>query len=145
MIPYCNTRDCIGTVMSVPPFTMEVAPITERKRRLYSFDRFMDLSEPPRASTVPPEVRDPVTPVPTMPQPPSMAYLAWLAFPERDTSPRACLCTSLPEHATLTTDTLSMDIPCRGDGVRNPLPRLCMVAADGVGPLAGVPFVIESN
>ena len=145
MIPYRDTRDCVRTVMSVPPFTMEVAPITERKRRLYSFDRFMDLSEPPRASTVPPEVRDPVTPVPTMPQPPSMAYLAWLAFPERDTSPRACLCTSLPEHATLTTDTLSMDIPCRGDGVRNPLPRLCMVAADGVGPLAGVPFVIESN
>lgn len=135
-------QSTIRTVLSSPPFVREVPEITESKRRMFSFDRFIDLSDHPDASTVAPEVRGPDTTVPTMPQPPSMAYLAWLAFPERDTSPRGCLCTSLPRTAVLTSQSFSMDIPCRGDGLRNPLPRLCAVTAEGMGPLAGVPFTM---
>ena len=135
--------DRVKAILSQPPFTEIVQPISECKRRTFSFDRFL-LSDHPRAATPTPEVRDPVSPVPTMPQPPSMPYLAWLAFPERDTSPRACLSVPLPDTATLSTSCLSLDIPCQGDGLRNPLPRLCMVTADGTGPLAGVPFVIET-
>ena len=135
-------QSTIRTVLSSPPFVREVPEITESKRRMFSFDRFIDLSDHPDASTVAPEVRGPDTTVPTMPQPPSMAYLAWLAFPERDTSPRGCLCTSLPRTAVLTSQSFSVDIPCRGDGLRNPLPRLCAVTAEGMGPLAGVPFTM---
>lgn len=138
-----STIDRVKDILSQPPFTTTIEPISEGKEELFSFDRFI-LNDHPHATTVAPEVRAPTSPVPVMPQAPSMAYLAWLAFPERDTSPRACLSVSLPESVTLSTSCLSLDIPCQGDGLRNPLPRLCMVTADGVGPLAGVPFVIET-
>ena len=135
--------DRVKDILSQPPFTEIVQPISEAKAQAFSFDRFI-LSDHPHATTVTPEVRAQTSSVPTMPQAPSMAYLAWLAFPERDTSPRACLSVSLPESVTLSTSCLSLDIPCVGDGLRNPLPRLCMVSSDGTGPLAGVPFVIET-
>lgn len=138
-----STIDRVKDILSQPPFTVTIEPITEDKEETFSFDRFI-LNDHPHATTVTPEVRAPTSPVPTMPQAPSMAYLAWLAFPERDTSPRACLSVSLPDTAVLSTSDLSLDIPCQGDGLRNPLPRLCMVSSDGVGPLAGVPFVIET-
>lgn len=138
-----STIDRVKDILSQPPFTVTIEPISEDKEETFSFDRFI-LNDHPHATTVTPEVRAPVSSVPAMPQAPSMAYLAWLAFPERDTSPRACLSVSLPGIATLSTSCLSLDIPCQGDGLRNPLPRLCMVGADGMGPLAGVPFVIET-
>ena len=135
--------DRVKDILSQPPFTETIQPISEAKAKTFSFDRFI-LNDHPHATTVTPEVRAPTSPVPTMPQAPSMAYLAWLAFPERDTSPRACLSVSLPDTAVLSTSDLSLDIPCVGDGLRNPLPRLCMVTSDSTGPLAGVPFVIET-
>ena len=138
-----STIDRVKDILSQPPFTVTIEPISEEKEELFSFDRFI-FNDHPHATTVTPEVRAPVSVVPAMPQAPSMAYLAWLAFPERDTSPRACLSVSLPESVTLSTSCLSLDIPCQGDGLRNPLPRLCMVSSDSTGPLAGVPFVIET-
>ena len=133
----------VRSILSQSPFTTTIEPISKAKAQTFSFDRFI-LSDHPHATTVTPEVRAPASSVPMMPQAPSMAYLAWLAFPERDTSPRACLSVSLPSTVTLSTSCLSLDIPCQGDGLCNPLPRLCMVSSDGVGPLAGVPFVIET-
>lgn len=100
----------------------------------------------------------PWTPVPTdlprphVPEPPSLAYVAWLAWPERDTSPVWSAVTPTGEDVTVTAwpdgALSSLTDACvttgAGDGACG-LPWLTLVTETAVGPLAGAVMKVAAE
>lgn len=91
-------------------------------------------------------------PRPQVPEPPSLAYAAWLAWPERDTSPAWTAVTPTGGDVTVTAwpdgALSSLSEPCvtvrAGDGAWG-LPWLTLVTETAVGPLAGAVLKVTAT
>lgn len=85
-------------------------------------------------------------PRPCVPEPPSLAYVAWLAWPERDTSPTWAVTGATGRDVTLTawTEGGAVTVAAEGSDVC-PLPWLTLVTAETMGPLAGALMSVRAT
>ena len=79
-----------------------------------------------------------------VPEPPSLEFISYLAFPPREIGNKATVSFDLPTGARVSFDNGSITVPCSTvQTTPNPLPYLCRVSEDGCGPLAGKVLIAE--
>ena len=90
------------------------------------------------------QLSDDHVPAVQVPEPPSMEFISYLAFPPREIGNKATVSFDLPPRARVSFDNGSIVVPCTTiQSMPNPLPYLCSVTEDGCGPLAGKVLITE--
>ena len=80
----------------------------------------------------------------SVPEPPSLEFISYLAFPPREIGNKATVSLDLPSRMRVSFDNGSIAVPCTTiQSAPNPLPYLCRVSEDGCGPLAGKVLIAE--
>ncbi len=84
------------------------------------------------------DLSDDHVPSPHVPQPPSLRFISYLAFPPREIGNKATISLDLPSRSVVSFDNGSITVPCHTmQSLPNPLPKLCEITYDSIGPLAG--------